>query len=108
MATELEYLTYVTEKLKISEGFSYRKMMGEYLVYFREKLIGGICDNQLFLKDTKEGREYIGKFVLAPMYKGATPSLLIENLEDEIWLNALADITYQALPMPKPKKARKK
>lgn len=82
-------------------------MFGEYGIYSDGKIFGLICDNKLFLKPTKSGREFIGDVVEAPAYKGAKPSFLIEEkLDDRDWLSELVRISIKELPMPKPKKKK--
>ncbi len=82
-------------------------MFGEYGVYSDGKLFGVICDNKLFIKPTKGGREFIGEPVELPPYVGAKPAFLIEDkIEDSEWLSTLIRITLKELPEPKPKKRK--
>ena len=74
-------------------------------MYVNGKVVGLICDNQLFVKPTEAGRAYIGIVVEAPPYEGARNSFLIEDeLEDAEWLTELLVITERELPAPKPRK----
>jgi TfoX/Sxy family transcriptional regulator of competence genes len=83
-------------------------MFGEYGIYSDGKIFGLICDNKLFIKPTKSGREFIGKVVESPAYPGAKPSFLIEDkIEDSEWLSKLVRISVKELPEPKPKKKKK-
>ena len=50
MASGKDYLTFVLEQLSGLEGITYRAMMGEYILYFRDKIVGGIYDDRLLVK----------------------------------------------------------
>ena len=84
-----------------------KKCLGEYALYSNDKVVALVCDNQLFVKSTKAGKEFIGNFVEAPAYPSAKPSLLIEEIENSEWLSELILITEKELPKPKPKKKKK-
>lgn len=84
-------------------------MFGEYGIYADGKIFGQICDNQLFVKPTTAGREFIGDVVEAPPYPGAKPSFLIEEkIEDIEWLSELIRLTVKELPPTIPKRKKKK
>jgi len=83
-------------------------MFGEYGIYSDGKIFGLICDNMLYIKPTKSGKEFIGNVVEAPPYPGAKPYFLIEDkIDNSEWLSELVRITVNELPVPKPKKSRK-
>ena len=108
MASDLEYVEFITEQIDAECAMSFRKMFGEYALYSKGKVVALICDNQLFVKSTNAGKEYIGKFVEAPAYPGAKPSLLIEDrIDDRQWLSKLIMITEKELPKPKPRAKKK-
>ena len=107
MASNLDFVEMVTGQLSEECEISYRKMFGEYAVYSKGKVVGLICENQLFIKPTDEGKAYIGDYTEGVAYKGAKPSLLIDdNLENAEWLSKLILITEKALPAVK-KKSKK-
>ena len=110
MASDESFVQFVTDQMAGAGRIRYRKMFGEYAVYCNEKVVALVCDNQLFVKPTRSGREFIGDVVEAPPYKGAKPSFLIEEqLEDPDWLRELIALTEKELPPPvkkKPKKAK--
>ena len=108
MATQQRTVDYILEQLAALD-VSARKMFGEYGLWFDGKLVALICDDQLFVKPTGAGRDYLGDVVEVPPYRGAKPSLLIDGdkLEASDWLAQLTCITAQALPQPAPKKPRK-
>lgn len=105
MASDQKFVDYVIEQIENAGEITAKKMFGEYGIYSDGKIFALICDNKLFVKPTKSGREFIGDVVEAPPYKGAKPSLLIEDkLEDREWLSELVRISVKELPPPKPKK----
>ena len=108
MSSDQEFVQFVVDQIDSKCEISYRKMFGEYALYSKGKVVALICDNQLFIKPTNAGKEYIGDFVEAPAYPGAKPSLLIEDkIEDRNWLSRLIVITEKELPKPKPKIKKK-
>ena len=107
MASDQNFVDFVTEQIKHEGEITAKKMFGEYGIYADGKLFGLICDNKLFIKPTISGREFIGNVVEAPPYEGAKPSFLIEEkIEDSDWLSELTRISLKELPMPKPKKKK--
>ncbi|MDY0296853.1 MAG: TfoX/Sxy family protein [Acidobacteriota bacterium] len=108
MSSDDSFVQFVSEQMQSAGHIRYRKMFGEYAVYCNEKVVALICDNRLFVKPTRSGREFIGDVVEAPPYKGAKPSFLIEDkLDDAEWLCELIALTEQELPPPVKKKRRK-
>ena len=111
MATDREFVDFLTDQLRPECEASARAMFGEYALYSKGKVVALICNNQLFVKQTDAGRAFIGAFVEAPAYPGARMSFLIEDrIEDGDWLSELILITEKELPKPKPKpkKAKRK
>ena len=107
MANEQDFIDFVLDQ--VSANLSYKHMFGGTTLYLNGKVVALICDNQLFVKPTDAGRNYIGTVVEAPPYDGAKNSFLIaDELEDTEWLTELFAVTERALPAPKPKKTRKK
>jgi TfoX/Sxy family transcriptional regulator of competence genes len=105
MASEQNFVDFVVEQIQKVGTVSTKKMFGEYGIYADDKMFGVICDNKLFVKPTKAGRNFIGDPVEMPAYEGAKPSFLIEEkLEDRDWLSELIRITLKELPAPKAKK----
>ena len=108
MASDLDFVEFVTDQLDDECEMSFRKMFGEYALYSKGKVVALICDNQLFVKPTDAGKKYLGEYIEAPAYPGAKPSLLIQDqLEDREWLSKLIVITERELPKPKPKAKKK-
>lgn len=107
MASSVEFVEFVADQIDESCDVTYRKMFGEYALYSKGKVVALICDEQLFVKPTEAGRQYIGDVVEAPPYPGAKNSFLIGGeIDDSDWLTGLIRITEAELPAPKPKKKR--
>jgi TfoX/Sxy family transcriptional regulator of competence genes len=108
MASQQKFVDFIIEQMDIPEQISYKKMFGEYGLYFGDKMFALVCDNKLFIKPTLSGREYINDIIEAAPYPGAKLYFLIEDkIEDSIWLRKLVEITVKELPEPKPKKKQK-
>ncbi|MDC7123932.1 MAG: TfoX/Sxy family protein [Spirochaetales bacterium] len=110
MATDKNFADFVASQIEEAGNIRYRKMFGEYAFYCNDKVVGLICDNQVFVKPTEAGRRFIGSDVKeAPAYEGAKNSFLIEDkIEDRDWFCELIRLTEQELPVPKKKKPKKK
>lgn len=108
MASDQNFVDFVTEQIQNVGEITAKKMFGEYGIYSDGKLFGVICDNKLFIKPTIQGRQFIGNPTEMPAYEGAKPSFLIEDkIEDSEWLSNLVKITTNNLPEPKIKKRKK-
>lgn len=108
MASDQNFVDFVTEQIQNVGIVSTKKMFGEYGIYSDGKIFGVICNNKLFIKPTLQGRGFIGNPTELPAYDGAKPSFLIEEkIEDRKWLSQLVKITLQNLPEPKAKKKKK-
>jgi TfoX/Sxy family transcriptional regulator of competence genes len=110
MATQARTVDYLLEQLASVDGVSARKMFGEYALFCHGKTVALVCDDQLFVKPTAPGRALAQGCTEAPPYPGAKPSLLIdpERWEDADGLADLIRATADALPMPPPKRGKKK
>lgn len=106
MASSKEYLAYILEQLSRLEDIRYRAMMGEYILYYREKVVGGIYDDRFLIKNVTSARESMPDASLEKPYEGAKEMLLMENIEDKEFLTNLFKAIYDALPTPKPKKKK--
>ena len=108
MASDKQFIEFVTDQIRNAGQISYKMMFGEYGLYSDGKLFALVCDNRLFIKPTESGRKFIKDVVEAPPYPGASPRFLIEEkLEDHEWLSNLVRITLRELPEPKKKKKKK-
>lgn len=107
MATKQATVDYILDQLVSLGDVSARKMFGEYALYFDGKVVGLICDDTLFVKITKAGKEFVGEHYQEGFaYPGAKASMEISGdlLEDHHWLCELISITTSELPLPKKKK----
>jgi TfoX/Sxy family transcriptional regulator of competence genes len=107
MASDREFVAYVCEQLRGAGDISSKRMFGEAAVYLGDKVVGLVCDNQLFVKPTEAGRAKIGKPVEAPPYPGASNWFLMVDLDDAEWLAELVRVTATALPERKVKAKKK-
>ena len=104
MASSKEYLNFILEQLSELEEMSYRPMMGECILYYRGKIIGGIYDKCLLLKPVKAVMDQLGQTRLEHPYEGAKEMILLEDLEDKSFLTRLIKEMYEVLSAPKVKK----
>lgn len=98
MASSREYLDFILEQLSEVEGISWRAMMGEYLIYCKDKLVGGIYDDRFLIKPTKAAISLMSEVQLEIPYKGAKEMLLVDNVENREFLKELFDSIYEELP----------
>ena len=103
MASTKSYLDYVLEQLSGLDGVSCRAMMGEYVLYYRGKPVGGVYDDRLLLKLTPSARELLPDAPEELPYPGAKPMLLVDVDNREL-LTALLPRMYDELPEPKKKR----
>ena len=106
MASSREYLDFILEQLIGLEGISYRAMMGEYILYYKNKVIGGIYDNRFLLKITESSEKFIPNTKIEIPYEGAKGMLLFDDFENKEFLVELFEKMYGELPMPKIKKKK--
>ena len=104
MASSKEYLDFILEQLSDLNDISYRPMMGEYILYYRGKIVGGIYDNRLLVKPTKSALRYMPAAVCDLPYDGAQEMLLVDEVDRKEFLIKLFEAMYDELPMPKPKR----
>ena len=107
MASSKEYLAYVLEQLSELEDISHRAMMGEYIVYYQGKVIGGIYDDRVLVKPTRSARALMPSAPLELPYEGGKEMLLVEELDDRAFLRELFNAMVDELPAPKNKKKKK-
>lgn len=109
MATQQRTIDYLIEQATGAGQVSAKPMFGEFGVYVDGKMIGSVCDDQLYVKPTVSGRAHAEPVSDAPPYPGAKPQLLIEadRWEDTEWLAELLRVTAAELPTPKPRKPKR-
>lgn len=101
MPSSKEYFEYVREQLDGLCGISYRRMMGEYVLYYNTKVVGGIYDDRLLLKPTKSVEKLIASPIYETPYQGAKNMLLVEDTDDKEFLEKLIKTVYEELPIKK-------
>lgn len=106
MASSKEYLNFVLEQLSELEEITYRAMMGEFIIYYRGKIAGGIYDDRLLIKPVQSAISYMPKASYAVPYKGAKEMLLVEEVDNKEFLTGLFNTMYDELPLLKPKKKK--
>jgi len=101
MASTKEYLDFVLEQLSLLDQISYRAMMGEFIIYYRGKIIGGIYDNRFLVKNIKSAAEKMPDATLEVPYEGAKKMLLVEGLENRDFLRELFNAMYEEVAKSK-------
>ena len=101
MASSQDYLQFVLEQLSELDGISYRAMMGEFILYYRGKIVGGIYDNRLLVKPVRSAVAYLRNLSYELPYDGAKEMLLVDDVDDKEYLSGLFDAMYDELPAPK-------
>ena len=104
MASTKEYLAYILDQLDGIEGISYRAMMGEYILYCRGRIFGGIYDNRFLVKPTQSAEKFMPDAQRELPYEGAKEMLSVTDTDDRILLKRLVEAMYDELPEPKKKK----
>ena len=103
MASSKEYLTYILEQLSALDDVSYKAMMGEFIIYYRGKIIGGIYDDRFLVKAVDSAVKMMPDAEYQIPYEGAKKMLLVDNIEDRTFLCSLFEAMYDELPAPKKK-----
>ena len=106
MASDREYLDFILEQLSGLEGITWRAMMGEYIIYCRGKVVGGIYDNRFLVKPTKSAAAIMPGASMELPYEGAKEMLLVDNVENKEFLKELFEAMADELPAARKKKAR--
>lgn len=104
MASSKEYLAFILEQLSELEEITYRAMMGEFIIYYRGKIVGGIYDDRFLVKPVKAAIRYMPTAPYEVPYEGAKEMLLVEEVDHKEFLTGLFRAMYEELSAPKPKK----
>ena len=107
MASSKEYLDFILDQLSELDGISWRKMMGEYILYRHGKIVGGIYDDRFLVKPTRSAAAMMPDAGMEIPYEGAKKMLLVDNVENREFLRELLEAMDGELPAPKPGKSRK-
>ena len=104
MASRKEYLDFILEQVSELEEITYRAMMGEYIIYYRGKIVGGIYDDRLLVKPVKSAISLMPDANYELPYEGAKEMLLVNDVDSKDFLTRLFNAMYNDLPAPKKKK----
>jgi len=105
MSTSQEYINFVLEQLDGIDGVSYKKMFGEYMVYYKERPILTVCDNTVFVKKLPELTEMMKDAECGFPYEGAKESYILD-IENDGLLDKIIPILGEIVPLPKSKKRK--
>ena len=104
MASSKAYLDFILERLSELDDVTYRAMMGEYIIYYRNKIVGGIYDDRFLVKPTKSAMLMMPNADMEVPYEGAKEMLLVDDVDNREFLKDLLEAMYDELPAPKKKK----
>lgn len=104
MASRKEYLDFILEQVSELDNVSYKAMMGEFIIYYNGKIIGGIYDDRFLVKPVKSAIALMPNAKYELPYDGAKEMLLVDDVDNKEFLIGLFDALYDDLPAPKPKK----
>ena len=103
MASSKEYLNYILGQLSELDDISYRPMMGEYIIYYRGRIVGGIYDDRFLVKPVKAALSIMPDADRELPYEGSKEMLLVDDVENMEFLQELLEAMYPELPAPKKK-----
>ena len=104
MASSKAYLDFILEQLSELQDIRYRAMMGEFIIYYRDKIVGGIYDDRLLVKAIPSAIAYMPNASYELPYQGAKEMLLVDAVDDKAFITGLFNATYDELPTPKKKR----
>lgn len=103
MASSQEYLKFILGQLSELEDISYRAMMGEFILYYKNKIVGGIYDDRLLVKPVQSAIECMPNAAYELPYEGAKEMLLVDEVDNKEYLMHLFENMFDELPAQKPK-----
>ena len=106
MASSKEYLDFILEQLSELNDITHKAMMGEYIIYYRGKIIGGVYDDRFLVKSVKSAIKLVPNAEYELPYDGAKEMLLVDELDNKEFLVELFNAMYEELPTPKVKKKK--
>ncbi|MBQ6075964.1 MAG: TfoX/Sxy family protein [Lachnospiraceae bacterium] len=101
MASGKDYLDFILDQLSPLPDITVRAMMGEFILYDRGRIFGGIYDDRLLVKDVPAARRLMPEAPEELPYEGAKPMLLVEDVDDKEFLQELVRAMRPELPKPK-------
>ena len=106
MSTSKEYKEFISQQLKDLCEITFKPMMGEYLIYYKGRLAGGIYDDTLLVKPVSSALKYMPEAKHAVPYPGAKPMLMVDNVDNVEYLRGLFEVIYEDLPVTEPRKRK--
>ena len=106
MASSKEYLDFILEQLSELTDITYKSMMGEYIIYYQGKIVGGIYDDRFLVKPVKSAIKLMPNADYELPYEGAREMLLVDDVDNKDFLVELFNSMYEELPAPKVKKKK--
>ena len=103
MASGKKYLDFILGQLSDLDGITFRAMMGEYIIYYKGKIVGGVYDDRFLVKPTKSAKALMPDAESELPYEGAKEMLLVDNVDDKQFLKKLIEAMFKELPNPKKK-----
>lgn len=104
MASSKEYLDFILDQLSELNEITYKTMMGEFIIYYHGKIVGGIYDNRFLVKPVRSAISLMPNAVYEPPYEGAKEMLLVDDVDNKDLLTSLFIAMYDELPIPKKKR----
>ena len=104
LASSKKYLDFVLEQLSELDDISYKAMMGEWIIYYRGKIVGGIYDDRFLVKNVKVASDMMPEATLELPYEGAKEMLLVDDIDNKRFLKDFLEAMYEELPEPRKKK----
>lgn len=106
MSSSREYLDFILEQLSELDGISYRAMMGEFIICYRGKIVGGIYDDRLLVKPVRSAVEFMPEAEYELPYEGGKEMLMVDDVDNRDFLTELFNRMFDELPEPKTKKKK--
>ena len=107
MSSSQSYSDYISDQLSDLEGVSWRAMMGEFILYYKGRIVGGIYDDRLLVKPTAAALSLLPSAKRERPYEGAKEMLLVDRIDDRAFLTELLNAMLDELPAPQEKRARR-
>ena len=101
MPSSQSYLDFIMDQLSSLDGVCYRAMMGEYILYYKDRVIGGIYDDRLLVKPTKTAGSMMPDASIERPYPGGREMIMVDNVDDSEFLCRLVEAVADELPLPR-------
>ena len=107
MSSTKEYLGFIMDQLSELDGIRFQAMMGEYILYYRDRVFGGIYDDRLLVKPVPASVRMMPDAATELPYEGAREMLLVGDVDNRAFLCELVRNMWEELPEKK-RSVRKK